>query len=78
MTSLKRLWAHYKEVLYTSDATLVVSSGMLILISWLVQIGVVGPSWFSPALAVAAAALAGWPILGGALKGVREKQVNAD
>jgi heavy metal translocating P-type ATPase len=78
MTRIKKLWAHYEEVLHTPEAALVVVSGWLILTSWLIQLTSVGPTWLSPAVAIMAAALAGWPILGLAWEGVKAKQINAD
>ncbi len=77
MTRLKRFWAHYEEVLRTPDAALVVVSGLLILSSWLIQLISVGPTWLSPVMALIAAVLAGWPILGWAWGGVKEKKINA-
>jgi heavy metal translocating P-type ATPase len=78
VTRLKRFWAHYEEVLHTPEAALVVISGLLILASWLIQLTSVGPTWLSPVVALIAAVLAGWPILGLAWEGVKEKQINAD
>jgi heavy metal translocating P-type ATPase len=75
---LKRFWAHYEEVLRTPEAALVVISGLLILASWLIQLTSAGPTWLSPVVALIAAVLAGWPILGLAWEGVKEKQINAD
>ncbi len=78
MTRLKKFWAHYEKVLRTPEAALVIISGLLILMSWLIQLTNVGPTWLSPAVALIAAVLAGWPILGWAWEGVKEKQINAD
>lgn len=78
MTRLKRFWAHYEEVLRTPEAALVVISGLLILAGWLIQLTSIGPTWLSPAVVLIAAVLAGWPILGWAWEGVKEKQINAD
>jgi len=75
---LKRFWAHYEEVLRTPEAALVVISGLLILAGWLIQLTSIGPTWLSPAVVLIAAVLAGWPILGWAWEGVKEKQINAD
>jgi len=75
---LKRFWAHYEEVLRTPEAALVVISGLLILASWLIQLTSAGLTWLSPVVALIAAVLAGWPILGLAWEGVKEKQINAD
>jgi heavy metal translocating P-type ATPase len=49
----------------------------LILVSWLIEITSVGPPWLSPAVALIAAALSGWPLLVGAWGGVKEKKINA-
>jgi Cd2+/Zn2+-exporting ATPase len=78
MTRWKGFWTHYEEVLRTPEAALVVISGLLILTSWLIQLTGIGPTWLSPAVAIFAAALAGWPILGWAWEGVKEKHINAD
>jgi heavy metal translocating P-type ATPase len=75
---LKKLWKRYGEVLRTPEAALVVISGLLILMSWLIRIAAAGPAWLSPAVAIMAAVLAGWPILGWAWEGAAERQINAD
>lgn len=78
MTTFKRFWMHYQEVLATPEAALVVISGVLILASWLIQITGVGPAWLSPAAAMIAAALVGVPIFKGAWAGIKAKKINAD
>jgi len=75
---LRTFWIRYEEVLRTHEAALVAISGLLILTSWVIQIGAVGPIWLSSVVAIIAAVLAGWPILGWAWEGVQERQINAD
>ena len=75
---MKKLWKHYLEVLGTAQTLIVAASGLLILTSWLIQLAAVGPAWLSPTVAAVAAAIGGWPILGWAWAGVRERRLNAD
>jgi Cd2+/Zn2+-exporting ATPase len=73
-----RFWKRYRPVLSTRDALVVFSTGILILVAWLLELIRFPFSWVSPAMATLAAVIGGWPIARLAWVGVRNREINAD